>query len=190
LANLLVGFFMEGLKLPLKGIAIWFHVSTGFTILALTVIRIGWRLTHRAPSLLPAKTRWEPALAHTVHFLLYALMLTIPLSGWALISANPPPAKGVTMGPGTAPRVWGMLEVPLIAPLQRIGATPRGIPRQKRIHDRIVDVHETSALLMISLLALHLLGALKHQLLDGQREFRRMSFPLRRSARGQRQTVY
>jgi len=66
-----------------------FHVSSGITILVLTVVRIGWRLTHRAPPYLPM-ARWDKGLAHSVHFLLYAAMLFMPLSGWAMISANPP----------------------------------------------------------------------------------------------------
>ncbi|MBM6576500.1 cytochrome b [Microvirga sp. SRT01] len=66
-----------------------FHVSSGITILALTVVRVGWRLTHRPPPQLPM-ARWEHRLAHVVHFLLYAAMLLLPFSGWALVSANPP----------------------------------------------------------------------------------------------------
>lgn len=66
-----------------------FHVSSGLTILILTLVRIVWRLTHKPPPFLPMKA-WEAKLAHGVHFLLYAAMLLLPFSGWALISANPP----------------------------------------------------------------------------------------------------
>lgn len=76
-----------------------FHVSSGITILALTLVRIGWRLTHRPPEMLPMKT-WERRLAHGVHLLIYAAMLLLPMSGWALVSANPP-----ANSPGAA---WAM----------------------------------------------------------------------------------
>jgi cytochrome b561 len=66
-----------------------FHVSSGITILALTLVRIGWRLTHRPPPMLPMKG-WERHLAHLVHVLLYLAMLLLPFSGWALVSARPP----------------------------------------------------------------------------------------------------
>jgi cytochrome b561 len=66
-----------------------FHISSGITILALTIVRIGWRLTHRRPDYLPMAA-WERKLAHLVHFLLYVAMLLLPFSGWALVSANPP----------------------------------------------------------------------------------------------------
>ena len=66
-----------------------FHVSSGITILVLTLVRIGWRLTHRPPPYLPMAA-WEKGLAHAIHFLLYAAMLLLPFSGWAMVSANPP----------------------------------------------------------------------------------------------------
>jgi len=66
-----------------------FHISSGITILALTLVRVVWRLTHRPPPFLPIKV-WDARLAHSVHFLLYLAMLLMPLSGWAMISANPP----------------------------------------------------------------------------------------------------
>jgi cytochrome b561 len=66
-----------------------FHVSSGITILVLTLVRIGWRLTHRAPPYLPMPA-WQRGLAHGVHFLLYAGMLILPFSGWAMVSASPP----------------------------------------------------------------------------------------------------
>ena len=66
-----------------------FHVSSGITILVLSVLRVVWRLTHKPPPFLPMKV-WEAKLAHLVHFLLYAAILLLPFSGWALVSANPP----------------------------------------------------------------------------------------------------
>jgi len=66
-----------------------FHVSSGITILALTLVRIGWRLTHRPPPFLPMAP-WERGVAHVTHFLLYAAMLLMPFSGWAMVSASPP----------------------------------------------------------------------------------------------------
>lgn len=66
-----------------------FHVSSGITILALSVARVVWRLTHRPPAFLPMAS-WERRLAYGVHILLYVAMLALPLSGWALVSAHPP----------------------------------------------------------------------------------------------------
>lgn len=38
----------------MKFLAILAHVSSGITVLILTVVRIVWRLTHRSPPLSPA----------------------------------------------------------------------------------------------------------------------------------------
>src|SRR5689334_18376944 len=64
------------------------HKAIGITVLALTAGRIAWRLAHRAPPL-PAQTpAWEKGLAHATHWTLYALLLLMPLSGWAMVSGT------------------------------------------------------------------------------------------------------
>ncbi len=177
-----------------------FHISSGITILLLTLARIAWRLTHRPPPLLPIKT-WERGLAHGVHFLLYALMLLMPLSGWALVSATPPVPPGAAaaranaphdqavVAPGAAPTekmrnepprphgpvmVWGLFRLPLIAPIHAMGTTPDGIRAQKVVHARIQLNHLIGGWIMLGLLLLHISGALKHQLIDRRRQLARM----------------
>ena len=168
-----------------------FHISSGLTILALTVIRIVWRLTHKPPPLLPMK-RWEGRLAHVVHGFLYAAMLFVPWTGWVMISANPPPgspgaayvaqqraqqaaAKGE---PAPTPRppskVWGLFPTPTIPPVANLGREPSGVAEQAAFHEQMEGVHETVALLLLFLLVLHVSGALKHQLIDREPELARM----------------
>jgi len=66
---------------------VW-HKSTGMQILALVALRVLWRLSHAVPAL-PADTPpWERAAAHTSHFLLYVLLVAVPLSGWVIASAS------------------------------------------------------------------------------------------------------
>jgi cytochrome b561 len=61
------------------------HMSTGACILALSIARVAWRLTHKRPPLPDMGTalRW---LARTSHFLLYVFMLAAPLTGWFVLS--------------------------------------------------------------------------------------------------------
>lgn len=67
------------------GAGMTFHVSIGITIMALTVLRLVWRLTHPvAPeSSLPA---WQRVSSEAVHWLLYALVLATTISGWLFAS--------------------------------------------------------------------------------------------------------
>ena len=168
-----------------------FHISSGITILALTVIRIGWRLTHKPPPFLPM-AKWEKWLAHIVHFLLYCAMLAAPLTGWAMISANRPrpPAEQVAVAQAPAapalaqapngprkPRrtmIWGLFELPKLSPIVHIADQPDGAAKLKEAHELFEERHETIGWLFVGLLVLHLAGALKHQLIDRERELARM----------------
>ncbi|WP_066797603.1 cytochrome b [Sphingomonas soli] len=176
-----------------------FHVSSGITILILTVVRVGWRLTHRPPPYLAVK-KWQANLAHGVHFLLYVAMVMVPFSGWALISATPPlgspgaayaaeqqAEKARAEGrPAPAPRtprmLWGAVEIPLIGSVAKIGATPEGLAEQRALHERIETTHEIGAWLMLFLLLLHIAGALKHQIVDRLPELARMGLSRRPEA--------
>jgi cytochrome b561 len=64
LLNIAVGFVMEGLSPPLKAAVVALHFSCGMTVLALTVLRLLWRLTHRPPPLSAGcapGSGWRPA---------------------------------------------------------------------------------------------------------------------------------
>jgi cytochrome b561 len=175
-----------------------FHISSGLTILALTLVRIGWRLTHKPPPFLPM-ARWERTLAHTVHFLLYAAMLFVPWTGWVMISANPPAGSPGAIAAQTAraqeaaaagkpapqPRkptmFWGVVRVPMIAPVANLGREPAGVADQKAFHEQMEGIHEKVAWLLLILLVIHVGGALKHQLADREPELARMGFGRRRA---------
>jgi cytochrome b561 len=180
LFNLFTGFFHHAVPKTVFG----FHVSSGITILALTVVRILWRLTHKPPPFLPMAP-WERGLAHVVHFTLYLAMLAAPLTGWAMVSAHvdkPPPAAVVAdaapqPGPPPKPRqmmIWGVIPLPKLAPITRIADQPNGDAKIKEAHELFEARHETIGWIYIGLLLLHIAGALKHQFIDRRRQLARM----------------
>jgi cytochrome b561 len=62
-----------------------FHVSVGFTILILIVLRLAWRLTHPvAPE--SSLSRWQRRSSEAAHWLLYALVLATTFTGWLFAS--------------------------------------------------------------------------------------------------------
>ena len=170
-----------------------FHISSGLTILALTLVRIGWRLTHRPPPLLEMQ-RWERWLAHGVHLLLYAAMLFVPWTGWVMISASPPAGSpgaayaaqqraqsAAAQGkPAPQPRkplmFWGIAPVPMIPPVAALGREPAGVAGQKAFHEQMEGIHVKVAWLLLLLLVIHIGGALKHQWVDRLPELARMRF--------------
>lgn len=82
--------------------------------------------------------------------------------GWMFLSAHHP-------RPGMAIRVWGLLTLPPIDPIAQLPD-----PAQKAFHDRWVHYHSLAAWLMIGLLLLHVAGAIKHQIMDGENSFARI----------------
>jgi cytochrome b561 len=66
-----------------KGTFFVLHKSVGFTIFAIVVIRIVWRMIHPAPAD-PAAPRALEVIARINHWLLYAVFLLMPVSGYLL----------------------------------------------------------------------------------------------------------
>lgn len=123
------------------------HKSVGILILALTLVRVGWRLTHRPPALpvgMAPALRW---VAKATHVLFYVLLLVLPLSGWWMSSAVPDPGRHV-FG-------FGLFDVPFLP-------VPRGWASAGPAH----FVHTNLAWVMVGLAALHIAAALKHRFVD------------------------
>lgn len=71
-----------------RGLLIEVHRWCGLLILALTVWRLQQRSRFALPDLLPQRSKHVRRLASIVHFLLYALLIAVPIAGWSLISAD------------------------------------------------------------------------------------------------------
>ncbi|MGH6949533.1 MAG: cytochrome b, partial [Vitreimonas sp.] len=64
------------------------HKSIGLTVLALSLVRLGWRLMHPPPPLPQHMPAWERFAAKATHWGFYVLMIALPLSGWTYVSAG------------------------------------------------------------------------------------------------------
>lgn len=134
----------EHLDGPLKGEVFGYHKAWGMTILALTLLRLIWRMVHKAPPYAVTLKTWERALARTVHALFYVLLIGLPLGGWL---ANSFAGKPVPF--------FGLFEIP---------ALPTGVNGD--LAGTIFDAHATGGTILLLLIALHIVGALKHTLID------------------------
>lgn len=72
---------------PVKLKLFIFHKSIGITVLVLVGLRLGWKLLTPQPSPAEGLTPRTVQLSRLGHSLLYALMFTLPLSGWVVTSA-------------------------------------------------------------------------------------------------------
>ena len=67
---------------------IQWHKSFGFLTFGLVLLRLGWRLANIVPILPPTLSKPEKMTAVAAHWLLYALMLLLPLTGWIMVSVS------------------------------------------------------------------------------------------------------
>jgi cytochrome b561 len=131
------------------------HKTIGICILFLTVLRVGWRLTHKPPALPDSMARPLRWLARASHAMFYFLLLVMPLSGWWTSSAVPDPMRHA-FG-------FGFFDIPFL-PLTQSWPSA-GAAR---------FVHTNLAWLMIGLALLHIVAALKHHFVDKDDVLKRM----------------
>ncbi len=117
------------------------HFATGLTVLVLALVRLAWRLTHRAPAWPAHMAGWERWTASLTHWLLYALMILVPLSGWVMVSAGERPIS-----------IYGLFEIPKL-----------GVEPSEAFKDIMEERHELLAFATIGLLLLHIAAALRHR---------------------------
>jgi cytochrome b561/polyisoprenoid-binding protein YceI len=150
--QLVLAWRMGGPKTPESFALIQLHKSVGITILALSLVRLGWRLANPPPPLPATLARWERILAQVTHVGLYVAMIGMPLTGWLAVSASRVEVPTLLYGIIPWPHVPG---VPHLAePAKSLARNIGG------------GGHEALAILLLALLALHIAGALKHQLLS------------------------
>lgn len=138
------------------------HKSIGITVLGLVILRILWRATHKPPAMPGSYGAFERFAAHAAHGVLYLLMILLPLSGWMHDSAW----KDAATHPM---QLFGLFEWPRIGWIMAIEPTVK-----EAWHTVLGGVHAWAGYVLYVLFGLHLLAALKHQFLDGERELQRM----------------
>jgi cytochrome b561 len=136
------------------------HKSIGLTVLVLSIIRLVWRLINPVPPLPPGMNAFQRFAAHGTHYILYFLIIAIPLSGWALVSSSPL---------GLPTMYFGWFQWPHIGFLA-------DLPRAQKIplrHD-FGNIHFYLAWSAIVLVPIHVLAALYHQFIRRDDVLRRM----------------
>lgn len=155
LAQVTLGLWMIGIPKSPPGIrAGWFnlHKSIGITLAVLILLRILWRLAHRAPALPPTMPAWKRIAAKANHALLYVCMIVMPVSGYLGSSFTKYPILYF----GIKLPQWGW-----------------DAPELKELFSQ---VHFVTAVIFITLIAIHVAAAIKHWLIDRDGVAQRMWF--------------
>jgi len=147
-----------------------FHHTLGMLLLAAVLFRLGWRFAHPAPPLPAGSSRLEVLLASVVQGLIYALLVLIPLTGWAALSS-------LADVPGFGPtQMWlfghdGFGPDGIIPRL--VPAVPYGGPDLFK-YSLFGQAHVWGIYLGGALLLLHMLAALRHHFVSQNNVLRRM----------------
>ncbi|MCI4663582.1 MAG: cytochrome b/b6 domain-containing protein [Neomegalonema sp.] len=139
------------------------HKAVGVTILLLTVIRLAWRLAHPAPTLPSEMPGWQKLASHASHWLFYAALIAIPVSGWVMVSANP----DFSMIPTMWFKLFTIPHLPFFDAMD--------VASRKNVTGLAHEAHELMSNGMLALLALHVGAALKHHFVDRDATLARMT---------------
>lgn len=152
-ASFSIGLYMSDLPISPQRMRLYsWHKWAGSVILALSLLRLLWRMTHRPPAHADLPL-WQRRMASAAHCLLYLLFLAVPLLGWAYSSASGFPVV-----------VFGMFPLPDLVSVDKalaVGLKPW---------------HQTLAWTMAVLVLAHVGAALKHQFIDRDGLLSRMWF--------------
>ncbi len=127
------------------------HKSVGLALLALMAVRLAWRLGHRPPPM-PPMPAWNAHLAHANHVVMYATLFALTIGGYLGSAWSGYPVKffGVTL--------------------------PAWSAAHPLLKDAASDVHLALSWVLAVAFALHVVGTIKHALVDGNGMLARMWF--------------
>ncbi len=115
------------------------HRSIGLAILALTVVRLVLRGTQAVPAEPDTASRLENLSARGVHFLLYVILIAMPVSGFMWTTSR-----------GTQVDVFGLFTIP---PL---------FPASEAVHSAARAIHSLGQYAVYVVVGLHAAAALYH----------------------------
>jgi cytochrome b561 len=152
LAMLFIGVGMVSTIMPKYLTLVSIHKPLGIAILVLALLRLIVRLRDGAPPLpadLPVPMKLAAELSH---YALYALMIGMPLIGWAMLSAAAYPIV-----------LFGSVHLPPI------------LPQSDSLHALLWDAHYYLAFAFFALILMHIAAALFHALVRRDGVFEAMA---------------
>lgn len=126
------------------------HYMLGMLVLLLVWLRIAARFSGPTPDIVPVPPAWQQMAAKALHLALYALMIAMPLLGWAVLSAD-----------GKHVPFFGLELPPLLG-------------EDKALAKNLKEIHETIGNAGYYLIGLHTAAALYHHWVVRDNTLRRM----------------
>src|SRR6201996_7513680 len=150
-AQVCIAWRMGG-KTPESFALVQLHKSIGISILVLSIIRLGWRLTNPPPPEPAGLAGWEKVLSQIVHWAFYVIMIGMPLTGWIMVSSSKTQIPTLLYG---------------VVPWPNIPGIDTLAPAAKHMWSKFAPQrHSALAWVFYGIFVLHVGGALKHQFFD------------------------
>ncbi|HAT1864028.1 TPA: cytochrome b [Legionella pneumophila] len=146
-----IGWYMMSIEdQPYSGWYFNLHKSFGLIAAMLIFFRLIWRFTHKPAPLPSSVPHWQAILSRAIHLLLYLCMLIMPITGFIGASYS---KHGV---------IFFGVEL------------PSWVNKSHAISEQFFEVHEVVAWTLVVLIALHILAAMKHLVINKDKVFQRM----------------
>jgi cytochrome b561 len=124
---------------PARTVYVNLHKSTGLTLALLILVRLGWRLTHKAPPLPASLPVWQRTAARASHAALYACMIVMPAAGYLASNFS---KFGVNYFNAILLPPWGVDD--------------------RQLYALFNTTHVVTSYVLVALISVHVLAALRH----------------------------
>jgi cytochrome b561 len=136
---------------PIKGPLLFVHKSLGLTVLILVIARMAYRLIVGKPPYEQPLSRFNRVGSTAAHWLLYGLMILMPVTGYVFTGAGGHPLP-----------FYGLFEWPNV------------VPKDKALSQLAGAFHYWGAWAIGSVLIIHILAVVWHSLAKGDEVLGRM----------------
>ena len=134
-----------------KSFLMWWHKGLGVAVLAFALWRLGWRLTQGFPVPMSKVPAWQEITEKITHWFLLLGTLFMPLSGIAM-----------SLGKNRPIDVFGLFAIPAFG-------------ENEFLHEAGEVIHGLGGNLLIAAIILHVVGAVKHRIVDNDGTMERMA---------------
>lgn len=128
-----------------------YHKSLGLLVLILALAKIVWHWHTRAPASLPGLKTWEKVGAKLMHYVLWGMLLLLPITGYLISTSAGKPIQ-----------LFNWFELP---PLVEV---------DEALRELAITVHYYLAYATLGLIAAHAGAALKHHFINRDDTLKRM----------------
>ena len=151
-----LGAWMVGLNYydPWYNRSLALHKAFGILVLVLALAKFGWHIADRRPGFGPEVKAYERAGATTMHWLLNAAIVLLPVTGYLISTSE-----------GAGIDIFGLFEAPALFEVS------------EGTRELAIEIHYCLAYGVLALVAVHAGAALKHHLVDRGSTLRRMLVP-------------